>query len=315
MRARAVLQADRETARPIGGPVTSRATTGPAEALDRFQSVGGLNKGLVNLICLDAVAERMAETWQGRREAVYDILEGALERRLGEHGFHLRVSETDYLVALPDLGLFSAQTLCLRTLGELLKHFFGVAVPSDLRVRQVRQIEGREILALPVNPVSAMEGGAQEARDVETAARLAAYQAEADADPTLLAAERWSPFVGSHGRRVRVSCNLEPVLELRGNSRIGYRLNRRVIDVDSGGPLSPREVANLSRGDHLRIDMATISRGMARLEAEGDGEQALSLIIPVSYYTLSHQEGRRMLSHAFARARKAVMKGVLCDVC
>jgi hypothetical protein len=105
------------------------------------------------------------------------------------------------------------------------------------------------------------------------------------------------------------------VFELKNNGRIGYRLSRSVIDTATDEPLSKVEVGNLSRADHLRIDMATIARGLARVESSSETEQALSLIIPVSFVTLSHQQGRQMLAQAFARARQAVLRGVLCEVC
>jgi hypothetical protein len=299
---------------PAGGPVTSRITTSRLD-LDRFQDSGVMAAGQVNLIALDAVVERLGERWQSRREAVYDMVERVLERKIGPHGYFARVSETDFLVAQPDLGPFGAQACCLRCLGEILKHFLGSASHHDLRVRRVLRITDSEIVATPVDPKTAVQGDAQEAREAEAAAKLAALQAQANADTTLLSPERWSPFVGAHGRRVRVSCRLEPVFELKNNSRIGYRLNRSVVDVLTSEPLSKVEVSSLSRADHLRIDMATIARGLARLESSSETEQALSLIIPVSFVTLSHQEGRQKLAHAFARARQAVLKGVLCEVC
>jgi hypothetical protein len=300
---------------PALAPVVSRISANALDGLEQFQSSGALGAGQVNLIALDAIAERLAERWQGRREAVYDMVERVLERRMGPNGFCIRVSETEFLVAQPDFGAFGAQASCLRSLAEILKHFLGAAAHQDLRVRQVTQITDNEIVAVPIDPTAAVQGSVREAEAAESAARLAALQAQADADPTLLAPERWSPFVAADGRKVRVSCKLEPVFELKQNTRIGYRLSRRVIDTVTEEPLSTYDIQRLSRSDHLRIDMATISRGLARMEAGGTGEQELSLIIPVSYVTLSYQEGRTTLSHAFTRARKAVVKGILCEVC
>lgn len=309
--------ADPAVARPrasAGAAVTSRVTTGYLE-LEKFQDTGVLAAGLVNLIALDAVVERLGERWQGRREAVYDMTERVLERKLGPNGYFVRVSETDFLVAQPDLGPFGAQASCLRSLGEILKHFLGSASHHDLRVRRVSRISDDGIIAVPIDPKAAVQGDHREAQEAEAAAKLAAMQAQANADATLLSPERWSPFIGAHGRKVRVSCRLEPVFELKNSSRIGYRLNRSVVDVATDEALSKAEVSNLSRADHLRIDMATIARGLARVESSSETEQALSLIIPVSYVTLSHQQGRQMLAQAFARARQAVLKGVLCEVC
>jgi hypothetical protein len=295
--------------------VSSRITAGGGFDLARFQDSGALAGGQVNLIALDAVVERLGERWQSRREAIYDMVERVLERKVGPNGYFARVSETDFLVAQPDLGPFGAQASCLRSLGEILKHFLGSAAHHDLRVRRVTDISSTQIIAVPVDPKAAIQGDAQELRQAAADAQAATLRAQAEMDPTLLSPERWSPFIGAHGRKVRVSCRLEPVFELKNNGRIGYRLSRSVIDTATDEPLSKVEVGNLSRADHLRIDMATIARGLARVESSSETEQALSLIIPVSFVTLSHQQGRQMLAQAFARARQAVLRGVLCEVC
>jgi hypothetical protein len=300
---------------PASAAVTSRITAGGSVNVLRFQESGALAGGQVNIIALDAVVERLGERWQGRREAIYDMVERVLERKVGPNGFFARVSETDFLVAQPDLGPFGAQASCLRSLGEILKHFLGSASHYDLRVRRVTEISDKEIVAVPVDPKTVVQGDAHEARQAAAEVQAAALRAQAEADPTLLSPERWSPFVGAHGRKIRVSCRLEPVFELKNNGRIGYRLSRAVIDMATDEPLSKVEVSNLSRADHLRIDMATIARGLARVESGSETEQALSLIIPVSYVTLSHQQGRQMLAQALARARQAVLTGVLCEVC
>jgi hypothetical protein len=308
---------DRSEAPRVTGdtPVTSRITAGGGLDLARFQASGALHAGQVNIIALDAVCERLGERWQGRREAIYDMVDRVLERKVGPNGYYARISETDFLVAQPDLGPFGAQASCLRSLGEILKHFLGSATHHDLRVRRVTEINDHEIVATPVDPKSAVHGDAQEAKEAEVAAQAAVLRAQAEADPTLLSPERWSPFVGAHGRKIRVSCKLEPVFELKNNGRIGYRLSRSVIDTSTEEPLSKVEISNLSRADHLRIDMATIARGLARVESSSETDQTLSLIIPVSYVTLSYQQGRQILAQAFARARQAVLRGVLCEVC
>lgn len=295
-----------------GAAVTSRITTGADNSLDQLEGSSILADGLVNLIALDAVVDRLGDRWPARREAIYDMVERVLTRRLGPNGYFVRVSETDFLVAQPDLGPFGAQACCIRSLGEILKHFLGAAMPQDIRVRQVSSIGGGEILASPIDQAAALHGDAKETRDAEVKARVLA---SAGGDDGLLSPERWSPFSDATGRKLRVSCKLEPVFELKHNTRIGYRLNRKVVDATSGEVLAAAEVERLSRANHLRIDMATISRGLARMQADEAGEQSLSLIIPVSYVTLSHQEGRQVLAQAFARARQAVLKGVLCEVC
>src|ERR1700744_1966589 len=95
-----ILPPPASTRPPAGGAVTSRITAQAFE-LSKFQESGVLEAGLVNLIALDAVVERLGERWQGRREAVYDMVERVLSRRLGEGGAFARGSETDFLVIQP----------------------------------------------------------------------------------------------------------------------------------------------------------------------------------------------------------------------
>jgi len=281
-------------------------------AMEPFQGSEALSHGKVNLIGLDAIVEALAERWQSRREQIYEHVERVLARNLGPNGFFVRVSETDFLVAQPDLGVFAAQATCLRALNEVLKHFLGAVSVRGMSVLRVQTLSNTEIVAVPVDPKQAAEG---ERREVQAAASAAAVAAAAEAERRLLSPERWSPFVAGNGRKVRVSCKLEPVFELKGNTRIGYRLNRRVIDVETDETMSPDAVRNLSRGDLLKIDMATISRGLMRLNAASEADQALSLIIPVSYITLSNHNGRNLLATAFNQARQKVLAGVICEVC
>ncbi len=267
-----------------------------------------VSAGQVNVISLDAIVEAFGDRWQGRREGVYDQVEKVIGRGLGPNGYMTRISETDFLIAQPDLGPFGAQAACLRALKEVLSHFLGAVRPSALAICRVTGIDGGELTAAPIDPRAIADG---EAKEVQ-AARAAA---EAAADPTLLSPDRWSPFTAGNGKRVRVSCKLEPVFELRGNTRIGYRLGRKVIDIETEQELSPEEVRNLTRADLLKVDMATLSRGVARMQTDLKGGAELSLIVPVSYVSLSTMEGRKLMKTAFDQARQWVQRGVICEVC
>lgn len=274
----------------------------------QFEDNPAIEEGRVNAIALDPIADRLGERWEGRREQVYEHLERALNKKLGPTDFFLRVSDTVYLVAQPSAGKFGAQALCVRALDEVVSFFLGPGPRQDILVHKVTDVGKHQIVAVPIDPHQAAEGEKRETRT------LAAYK-EARDDPNLLSPARWSPFVASNGQHVRVSCTLEPVFEVKRHTRIGYRLRRRVLDTATEQPLSLQQLAHLSRGDLLRIDMATIARGMARLTSEGDSENALSLIVPVSFITLSSVEGRQLIASAFSRVRETVLKGVICEIC
>jgi hypothetical protein len=126
--------------------------------------------------------------------------------------------------------------------------------------------------------------------------------------------DRWTPFVASDGREVRVTCALEPVFELRTYRRIGFRMVRRVLVVSTDEELTPSALANLSRADILRIDLATIARGLHRLESAGSEDQLPSLIVPVSYTSLSNRKARADIVDAFKEATGLVKQGVICEI-
>jgi len=322
-------------------------------SLEPFVASPLLDSGLINLLSLDAVITRLGPRWPAKRQAVYDYTERTLERAIGDEGHYLRVSEADFLVVLPRERRHSAQVRCLRYLRGVLTHFLGEARPVDLVVREVTKIANTALEAVRVDladvaaeaesaPDAAErpEAPAQAFAPASAASALPAPPSPAAAppdatpspatepasgdvssarpvaeQPASASVDRWSPFVAANGARVRVSCVLEPVFELRTYGRIGNRIARRVIRTDDEEVLTPAELQNLSRADIERIDLATIARGLGRLRAEESGERQLSLIIPVSYISLSHRGGRAALAGLLREAKELVQTGVIVEVC
>jgi hypothetical protein len=287
--------------------VTRLMSAGIETQLERFEDPALLGEGKVNIIALDAIVERSGARWEMRRQQVYDHVERTLERYLGLEGYFLRVSETDFLICQPGLGRFAGQAACLRYLREILSHFLGEGQLADLGVHQVAKLGAGRVEATLVEASGLDRQAEQEA---EREAEAAALAAAAPRPP-----QEWSPITASDGRDIKVSCTLEPVFELKGYTRIGFRMRRRILLADSGEEVAPAVVAVLPRSDILRIDLATVERGLDRLRAEPDDERAPTLIVPVSYITLSNQRGRAEIVEAFKQARQLVDHGVICEVC
>jgi hypothetical protein len=280
-------------------------------SLERFSDPVLLGEGKVNLISLQAVRDRFGVRWDVRKDQVYSFVERVMERGLGDQGLSLRVSETDFFVVQPDLGRFAGQMACLRYLREILHHFLGSDELAVGGVMQVTKISDGRLEGKPVDPTkaeAAITAGEDTPPEPETAK---AAPAEPDAQRTVNA---WTPFVSNDGRQLRVSAKLEPVYELKNFSRIGFRMIRRVIVTRTGEELTPKEIATLSAADLLRVDMATITRGIDRLKSEGGGEQ-LSLIVPLSFTSLSSQRGRTELINPLKEAGGLVKLGVICEIC
>jgi hypothetical protein len=295
---------------PDGGRVTRLAAADAQQALERLQSSSLLGDGKVCLMSLDAVRERLGPRWPARRDRVYDHAQQTLRRQLGPHGFFLRISETDFLVAQPNVGRIAGQAYCLNCLREVLTYFLGEALISDIMVHEVTSIDGGQIAARTLDAM-AVEAEAQ------TLPTPAAPAPTAAGLPTssLFSQDRWTPFVSHDGTRLRASCQLEPVFQLKTYGRIGYRMRRRVLSLPSERPLTRNEQRKLTSGDMERIDFATLARGLNRLEQEGGGERQPSLILPVSFTTLSSKRGRATITEFFRAAQASVQSGLICEVC
>jgi hypothetical protein len=298
-------------------------SAGLEASLEQFNDPKFLADGKINLISLEAVQERLGARWPFKRDQIYGFTDRVLERGVGDGGMYLRVSDTDFFIVHPDLSRMAGQAACLRYLREVLNHFLGDDQMAAASVLQVTRIAGGQLEASPADLRPKPGPGAGPAEG----ATFAAEGGEADATPHSLrrpasadaaaesALERWTPFVCNDGRQLRVSARLEPVYELKGFTRIGFRMIRRVIVVATDEELSPQRIAQLSAADLLRVDVATILRGVGRLQQEAAGESPLSLIVPLSFVSLSSQRGRAELVHHLKAAGALVKMGVICEIC
>lgn len=296
----------KEGRRPGRGAVSRLVGADARQALEQIQSSPIVSEGKVCLIGLDAIRERLGARWPGRREMVYEHVRHTLRRQIGAHGFFLRISETDFLVAQPSVSPLTGQAYCLNCLRDLLTYFLGEALINDIVVHQVTSIEDGRIAADKLDATE-LQAEADKAQ--------AAHGGAASSEPGAISQDRWTPFVANDGRRLRASSRLEPVFQLKTYGRIGYRMTRRVLQLPGETPLSVAEQRQLTSSDIERIDFATLARGLNRLHQEGEGEREPSLILPVSFATLSSQRGRATVAEFFRQAQASVQRGLICEVC
>ncbi len=276
------------------------------EALEQIKSSPMMAEGKVCLMGLDAIRDRFGPRWLGRREQVFEYVQTALRKQVGPHGFFLRVSETDIVVAQPNVSRLAGQAYCLNCLRDVLTFFLGEALVSDILVHEVLAIDDGVIGARKLDTSEVQAGAAKESAQRSTTARVA---------PNLMSQDRWSPFTAHDGRRLRASSQLEPVFQLKTYGRIGYRMTRRALLATSDTPLSPAELGQLTSADIERIDFATLARGLNRLQQQSAGVREPSLILPVSFATFSSHRGRSMLAEFFHAAQASVQRGLICEVC
>lgn len=289
-------------------PVVRRLTEGAAEVLERLGATS-LEAGQVNLICIDEVAIAFGDRWRTKKVQVYEHVERVLERVLMGGGFFARVSATDFLVVQSGVGQWGAQAVCYRAFQEIWSHFLGKQPQPERAVHKVVELSAHQITATEVDPADALAGEAWEMEQAKAAAKARAREAASPLSPT-----KWAPFVASDGRRVDVVCQLEQVFNLKTMSRIALRFRRTVVEVNTCETLSSSEIAALSRSDLFRIDMATMSRALVRLQEDATAEPELSLIIPASYIALSHPASRQAFTAAMTEFQGRVQKGVIFEL-
>jgi hypothetical protein len=301
-------------------------SAGLEASLERFNDRTLLAAGKVNLISVEAVQQRFGARWALRQDQVYGFTEKVLERGVGPRGLFLRVSVTDFLIVQPDLGRLAGQAACLRYLREIFNHFLGDAHAAGDGVLTVTRISKGEVQARQID-VSAADAAGEEAPDEAAApaepppedgaplANLSMPLPKPATQPPRKVVDQWSPFIANDGRQLRVSATLEPVYELKGFTRIGFRMIRKVVVTQSREVLNAQQMAALSAADLLKVDLATLARGIDRLQTEAAGEEHLSLIVPLSYASLSSSRGRAQLVQPLREAGKLVKCGVICEIC
>ncbi|MEO6378444.1 MAG: hypothetical protein ABIO37_10510 [Caulobacteraceae bacterium] len=277
------------------------ASAGASTILERLEAMPLAAAGKVSAISIGAIAARLGAKWPLRRDLVHDYLERTLRGRLGAMAIVLKLSDTEILVAQPGATRLAGQLAVLNSLRETLHHFLGEAVIGDMIVHQVTRISHSDIYGQQLD-VPAVEADAAEEQQK-------ARQNKADERP----AGVWSPFLASDGRTLRVSCRLEPVIQLKTSTRIGHRVAREVFVVGRDIPLSYEEVQQLPRADLERIDYAGVERAIARLKSSGDRDP--SLIIPLSLTTLSSSRARGILRGLLTEAHQSVQHGLICEIC
>jgi hypothetical protein len=285
-----------------------------ADDVERFCDPHLIAAGKVSIMSLEAVQHSLGDDWPAQRDKVFAFATQVLRRSLGSRGVSVRISDSDFLVVNPDLAQLPGQAACLGYLREILTHFLGGAPHAVRDILQVMRIGKGRLEAQPVDAarVEAFALGGDLDLGPQAGDQLAPYEEEGGPGSRLV--DRWSPFVAADGRTLRISATLEPVYELKGFTRIGFRMIRRVIVVETGQELTPQQVSALSTGDLLRADLATITRGIDRLRGEGGTEQQLSLIVPVCFSSLANPRGRAQLVEPVREAATLVKLGVILEI-
>lgn len=283
------------------------AAAGAQALLEQFRDSPLLAQGRINVIGLDAIAQRLGSKWPSRSELVHEHTERALRAQVGSQALVQRISDTEYVVAQPDAPRSVAQLACLNSLRAILIHFLGEAPLGELKLHQVSRIDHGGVYGRPIALAEAEQTEQSERR------RLPATT-PADAERQRKSLDTWTPFSTTSGLRVALAASLEPVVVLKNGSRLGYRIATRVHHQPSFAALTRREFERLAPADIQRIDLGSIARGLDRMRSLAGSVRPPALILPVSFLTAHSRSGRAGLISLLHRARALVEIGLICEI-
>ena len=262
----------------LAAPV--RLTSADATAVfERLTENGAIARGGVCIIGLDSVRERLGDRWARKQEVVWDHLSSAAGRHLGESDLFLRLSDTDYAVAVSEGEPVAGQALALRVLGEVLEHFLGECRTEDLVIRSVVAAADGEVACAPLD-----------------AAAIQRRSREGEGSSSVREKRRFheQPFILSSmgGRDMRLKHEFEPVLSLTSDRTIATSFEPSVVDVASGRRIPSFAFRRLSDPDMWAIDRATLEFAEIAVEQK---LAAAPFVLPLAYQTLSSSRGRSRL--------------------
>lgn len=272
-------------------------SAGLGAALARFQAPAPIEAGQLNLISLDAVAETFGSRWALQAVRVEKFVERLLARELGPDDAFLQVTPTDVLISLPGRDRAAAQVACLRYLRQVLQHFLGGSARAADGVYGVISVHSDRVEAQPLAVAELL--ALEQAADVER-------------DRAAALARATEPFIASHGRKVRVACELEPLINLATGASIGLRLAQRVHSGADDVLLGAEAVSDFAGIDRQRLDGSAVIHGLAQHRERG--QQTPTLIVSMSYASLSSQRGRSEMVGLLQQARQYAALGVICEV-
>jgi hypothetical protein len=162
---------------------TARPAFKPAPMLqDILAACRSMPPGLVNLICLDSLRERLGSRWPALEDKVHSVLERMLRQQLSDREIFARHSATEYIVVSTTLSPEAAQLRCLKLTEALHHHFLGdgntgrIVIKSGLRAGE----GGQAFEELSVETLVARRRAAQEAAAAAHRAPIPRLVAEED---------------------------------------------------------------------------------------------------------------------------------------
>lgn len=241
--------------------------------------LSALEAGRMVVLRFDALKAGLGSRWSQRRHGLMDQIKAAICRELSPDDQVQRVNETDFVLSMHSGRPLSVYGRATELVRKILGFLVGEQTAAEARVLKVRTVSDGGLWVEPVQKFSADD------------AVLDAKTAHADRAP--MGHMSWIPVQTQSGRKVRASCGIDPVFELKSIQIIGHRLDPRAW-IDGEQPcLQGADLASLDWLERERVDQAVLERGLDRMgHLEREAHQPL-LVMPVAFSTLSGQKGRK----------------------
>ncbi len=281
-------------------------STDARDVLADLELRGLLAEGKAHLVSVEAIRLAFGGRWSERRHLVWDMTEAQINRRIGSQDFSARLTEDDFLIITPLLAAAAAQLLAVRVLRDVLTHFLGDSRPADIAIKLVSGFAAGELTcsALSTHEIAAILTADSERPQADRAPPPPAPPApDAEGDTTTLA-----------GRRLRFSSNVDPIIDLNHFAIAGHRIEPKIQFDDSRLSLSSAERGRLLPRDVQIIDLSTLKHGLMRLSSGASSTSKPSLIMTISFLSLSNTRARTALLAEANRARALMTQAVIWEI-
>jgi hypothetical protein len=268
---------------PAAGVITIRNLD---SLLDQIANPQLLEQGLVNIVGIAPVREKLADRWERSRDNIYERIEKQLGRQLGAADYQIRISETEYLLSLPGDTRQSAQLRCMRILQELLELFLGQFTLEQIDIRAVTKRHGDQLVAEAVD-IAALHSAAT------TGATAPQPAAAPIGQPVKVAPKLSIDPIRVGNRTLHLDFEFRPLWDLRHDAISSFSLNA-IPETDQSRSLGEARAdrSQLTPEELTAIDLASVKHGLETLTYLFQKQNRFILHLPCSYETLASSRAR-----------------------
>lgn len=273
--------------------------------LDKLKSSGLLAQGRAHVVGVEAIRAAFGARWAMRKEVVWDLTEAQLLKRVGSQAFAARLSDTEFIIITPKMEPEASRALAARVSRELFTHFLGERAQGQVSIKVVTDFVDEAVCCRPLT-AEEMAAALADGEALPASSLAAASDIVVDDGAAL---EGQTPLTTVGGTRLRFSTSVDPIIDLRQWAVAGHRIEPKILFETTRVPLTAVERRNLLPHDVACIDRATLAKGLERLRSFEPGGRRLTLILTVSFLTVSSSWAMADLFAGIDPLTKSAMQG------